>query len=138
MVQIFVQHWGYNLQFYPNFALFLTLKGMNLDHDFFQVSKLSQDQRMEHFFPGIQVKTKKKVLTKNGTLFDPNSGKDLHSDAHQNQIIGGNADEDHTQIIGVNAVKLLGGYIPPFPLGFWHPWPWGETSTLVEFCCFFQ
>ena len=38
---IFVEHWGDNLQFYPNFALFSTLGGMNLDHDFFQVSKLS-------------------------------------------------------------------------------------------------
>ena len=46
---------------------------MNLDQDFFQVSKLSEDQKMEHFFPRIQVKTKKKkekkVFTKNGTLF---------------------------------------------------------------------
>ena len=25
VVQIFVEHWGDNLQFYPNFALFLTL-----------------------------------------------------------------------------------------------------------------
>ena len=39
---------------------------MNLDQDFFQVSKLSEDQKkrsspeMEHFFPRIQVKTKKK------------------------------------------------------------------------------
>ena len=36
---------------------------MNLDHDFFQVSKLSEDQ-------------KKKVFTKNATLFSPNSGED--------------------------------------------------------------
>ena len=40
------QHWG----------------GMNLDHDFFQVSKLSEDQ--------------KKVFIKNRTLFYPNSGED--------------------------------------------------------------
>ena len=31
---------------------------------------------MEHFFSRIQVKTKKKVFTKNGTLFSPNSGVD--------------------------------------------------------------
>ena len=32
---------------------------------------------MEHFFPQIQVKTKqKKVFTKNGTLFSPNSSED--------------------------------------------------------------
>ena len=37
--------WGYNLQFYPNFALFSILGGMNLDHDFVQVGKLSKDQK---------------------------------------------------------------------------------------------
>ena len=36
---------GNNLQFYPNFALFSTLGGMNFDHDFFRVSKLSEDQK---------------------------------------------------------------------------------------------
>ena len=35
-VQIFAEHWGDHLQFYPNFALFSTLGGMNLDHDFFR------------------------------------------------------------------------------------------------------
>ena len=35
---------------------------MNLDHDFVQVRKLSEDQ--------------KKVFIKNGTLFSPNSGED--------------------------------------------------------------
>ena len=37
--------------------------GMNLDHDLFQVIKLSEDQ-------------KKKVSIKSGTLFSPNSGED--------------------------------------------------------------
>ena len=63
------------------------------------------------------MKTKKKVITRNGTLFSPNSGEDqkkkvftrngaiflstdLRSDAHQSQIIGGDADEDHSQIVG--------------------------------------
>ena len=36
---------------------------MNLDHDFFQMSKLSEDQ-------------KKQVFTKNETLFSPTSGED--------------------------------------------------------------
>ena len=73
---------------------------MNLDEDFFQVSKLSEDQ-------------KKKVFTRNGTLF---LSTDLRSDAHQSQIIGGDADEDHTQIFGGFTVKLLGGYVyPPSP-----------------------
>ena len=30
----------------------------------------------------------------------------------------GDADVDHSQIIGGDAVKLLGGIYPP---GFWHP-----------------
>ena len=33
--QIFIEHCGDNLQFYPNFELFSRLGGMNLDHDFF-------------------------------------------------------------------------------------------------------
>ena len=45
-------------------------------------------------------------------IFSPNSGEDLRSDAHQSQIIGGDADEDHAQI--------LGGDISP-PPGFGTP-----------------
>ena len=86
------------------------------------------------------MKTKTKVFTKNGTLFSPKSSKDqkkrsspkveqffppnssrhLRSDAHQSQIIGGDADVDHTQTIGGDTAKLLGGYIP-HPPGFRHP-----------------
>ena len=89
------------MQFYPNFALFSTLGGMNLDQDFFPVSKLSEDQ-------------KKKGFTRNGTLFFfPNSSTDLRSDAHQSQIIKGGADKDHTQLLGGIQSKYWGGYIPP-------------------------
>ena len=70
-VQIFVEHWGgVNLQFYPNFVLFSTLGWMNLDHHFFQVSKLSEEQKkrcspkIKHFFPRIQEKTKKRSSPK--------------------------------------------------------------------------
>ena len=73
---------------------------MSLDQDFFQVSKFSKDQ--------------KKGLHRNGTLFSPNSSTDLRSDAqfaHTSQIIGGDADEDRTQIVGGYTVKLLGGFI---------------------------
>ena len=50
---------------------------------------------MEHFFSRIQVKTKKKkekVFSKTGILFSSNSNGHLRSDAHQCQIIGGDAD----------------------------------------------
>ena len=59
---------------------------MNLDHNFFQVSKLSEEQ--------------KKDLHQKWNTFSPNSSGDLRSDAQQSQIIGGDADVDHTQIIG--------------------------------------
>ena len=122
---------GDNLQFHLNFALFLTLGEMNLDYDFVQVSKLREDQ--------------KKVFTKNGTLFSTNSGEDqkkkglhlkwntfspnslsghLRSDAHQSQIIGGDADVHHRllKLLGcVYTAKLLGGYITPSPPGFGTP-----------------
>ena len=106
---------GANLQFYPNFALFSTLRGMNLDQDFFQVSKLSKlsedfTRNGALFFPRIQVKTKKKVFTTNGSHF---LSTGLRSDVHQSQIIGGDADEDHTQIVGGYTVKLLGRIYPP-------------------------
>ena len=78
---------------------------MNLDQDFFQVSKLSEDQKKVvikngTFFSPISGEDQKKVFTRNGTLFSPNSSTDLRSDAHQSQIIGGDADKDHTQIVG--------------------------------------
>ena len=70
MVQIFVEHWGNNLQSYPNFALFSTLGGMNLDHAFYQVSKLSEEQKKRSlpkwntFFPQNQVETYAQMHTR--------------------------------------------------------------------------
>ena len=69
---------------------------------------------MEHFFSpnsGEDQKQKKDVHQKWNTFLST----DLRSNAHQSQIIGRVADEDHTQIVGGYTVKLLGGYIPPFP-----------------------
>ena len=94
---------GYNLQFYPNFALFSTLGGMNLDHDIVQVSQLSEDQKKglhqkwNTFFLQIQVNTKKRSSPKTEHFFSPNSSGHLRSDAHQSQIIGWDADVDHAQ-----------------------------------------
>ena len=43
---------------------------------------------MEHFFPKIQVKTKKKVFIKNRTLFSPNSGEDQKKKVfHKNRTL---------------------------------------------------
>ena len=99
---------------------------MNFDHDFFQVSKLSEDQKKVFTKDGTlfspnsgEEQKKKKVFTKNGTLFFPEFKWNLRSDAHQSQIIGGDADEDLAQIIGGDTIKLLrgiGGHKPVNPL----------------------
>ena len=69
---------------------------MNLDHDFVQVSKLSEDQKkrsspkLEHFFSQIQVKTKKKGLHQKGNTFFPRIQVDTYAQM-------------------LTSVKLLGG-----------------------------
>ena len=40
-------------------------------------------------------------------FFSPNSRGDLSSDAHRSEIFGGDAGEDHTQIIEGDTVKLF-------------------------------
>ena len=91
---------------------------MNLNHDFFQVNKLSEDQN------------KKKVFTKNGRVFSPNASEDQktapniqRSDADQSQIIGRYADVDQSEIIGG---MLIGGDISPHP-------PWVSASLYSAF-----
>ena len=64
------------------------------------------------FSPNLGEDQKKKVFTRNGTLF---LSIDLRSDAHQSQCIGGDADEDHSQIVGGYTVKLLGEIYSPHP-----------------------
>ena len=46
-------------------------------------------------------------------LFSPYSSIDLRSDAHQSQIIRGDAGEDHTQSVGGDTLKIFGGDISP-------------------------
>ena len=93
---------GDSLQFYPNFALFSTLEGMNLNHNFFQVSKLSEDQKI-------------RSSPKQGKLCSLNCSGDLRSNAYQSQIIGWMQMQTILKIIGGDTVKSLGGYIFPSP-----------------------
>ena len=71
--------------------------------------------KKKKLFPPNSYEDQKKVFTRNVTLISPNSSGDLHSDAHQNEIVGGDAGEDHTQSIGGDKAYLLGGIIPPSP-----------------------
>ena len=79
---------------------------------------------MERFFSPIssEDQKQKKVFTKDGTLVFPNSSGDLRSDARQSQIIGRDADVDHTQIVGERYSQIIGGDISPHSPGFRHPW----------------
>ena len=69
---------------------------------------------MEYFFPQIQVKTKqKRSSSKLERFFSPDLSGHLRSDAHRSQIIGWDADVDHTETIGGGyTAKILGGYTP--------------------------
>ena len=130
------------MQFYPNFALFLTLGRMNLDHDFVQVSKLSEDPKkmsspkMEHFFPQIQVKTKKKrkkdLHQKRNTFF-PRIQVDAYAQMHTRVKLFGrmHITIEYSNYWGDTA-KLLGEYIPPSFPGFGTPV--GNERLLVAYC----
>ena len=77
---------------------------------------------MEPFFSPSSGEHQKKVFTKTGALFFPNSSGDLRSHTHQSQSIGLDADVDHTQIIGNGGYsQVIGGIYPPSPPGFSTP-----------------
>ena len=61
---------------------------MNLDHDFVQVWKFSEDQKKNAnrtlFLPRIQVKTKKKVFSKIKRFFSPILGEDQKKKKKEN------------------------------------------------------
>ena len=79
---------------------------MNLDLDFVQVSKFSEDQKkrsstkMKHF-PQIQVKIKKKGLHQKWNTFFPRIQVYTYAQMHTRvKLLGGDADVDQTQSIG--------------------------------------
>ena len=84
---------------------------MRLDHNFFHVGKLSEDQKkglyqkLKSFCPRNHVKIKK----------SPNVIQ--CPDADHSQIIGGDADVGHSQIIGGKQSNYWGD-ISPHPPGF--------------------
>ena len=123
---------GVNLQFYYNFALYSTLGGMNLDHDFVQVWKFSEDQKKNAnktlFLPEFRWRPKKKVFINNRTLFSLILGEDqkkrvfsknrtlfspnLRSAVHPFKLLGGCRCGPFSNYWGDTA-KLLGNIFPP-------------------------
>ena len=88
----------------------------------------------EHFFPQIQVKTKKGLFQKLKHFFSPNSGEDQKKGSSARaenffpqfalsctpfQIIGGDAEVNHFQTIGEKEPNFWGD-ISPHPPGFRH------------------
>ena len=106
---------------------------MNLDHDFVQVWKFSEDQKKNAnrtlFFPEFRWRPKKRVSSKIEHFFSPILGEDQkkRSSAREEhffpkftlrctpfQIIGGGyAEVNHSQTIEGDTAKLLGGIYPP-------------------------
>ena len=118
--------------------------GMNLDHDFFQVSKLSEKKgsspEMEHFFSRIQLKTKKKRSSPEMEhFFPPNSDEDQKKGLKWNTFFPefnwrpkkkGLHQRWNTFFHRKfrwkpfsNYSQIIGGIFPPPPPppGFWHP-----------------
>ena len=75
-----------------------------LDPDFFHVRKLSEDQKW-------------KVFTGNWKVVVP----EITWRPKKSPDIIQRSNADHSQIIGRDTVKLLGGYNPPIPPGFSTP-----------------
>ena len=83
---------------------------MNLDHDFFQLSKLSEDQKI-------------RSSPKEGKICSPNCSGDLRSNAHQSQIIGGMQIQTLLKLLGGGYSQIIGGIFIPIP-------PFGVSTPL--------
>ena len=74
---------------------------------------MKTEKKANRTLPQIQMKTKKKKgLQQEKNTFSLN----FRSDVHPIQIIGGDADVDHSQTIGRDTAKLLGDLSPIPPL----------------------
>ena len=68
------------------------------------------DEPRPRFCSGEQIKRRQKKMSppKMEHLFSPNSSGHLRSDAHQSQIIGEDADVNHTQTTGGGYSQIIG------------------------------
>ena len=106
-----------------NFSPIFNIGGMNLDHHFFQVSKLSEDQKMEHFFPKFKWRPiKKKVFTKNETLYYPPIQMEICARMHiRVKLLEKMQMKTILKLLGELQSNYWGGIYPPIPPGFRHP-----------------
>ena len=126
-MQIFDEHWGIICNFTPILPYFQLWGGWTSTTIFFRWANQVKTKKKVFIkngtlFSRIQVKTKKKIFTKDETLFFPKfKWRPALRCTPESNFWRGCADEDHTQIIGGNTVKLLGGIYPPIPPGFGTP-----------------
>ena len=114
---------------------------MNLDHDFFQMSKLSEDQKnrsspkMKHFFsPTSGEDQKKKGLLQRWNTFFPRNQMEICAQMHTRvKLLEGMQMKTVLKFWGGYS-QIIGGYILP---GFRHPWlrawvwnPFGQSIFL--------
>ena len=117
--QSLLRIWGDHLQFYPNFALFSTFGGMNLNHDFVQVRKLIEDPKkrsspkMEHFFsPNPGEDQKKRSSPKEEHLF-PQIRVNTYALMHTSvKLLGGCRYRPYSNCWGGYS-QIIGGIHPP-------------------------
>ena len=99
---------------------------MNLDHDFVQESKLSEDQKkrlspkMNTFFSQIQMKTKKKGLHQKRNTFFPRFQVDTYAQMHTRVKLLGRYRSRPYSNYWVGYSQIIEGYTPPSP-GFGTP-----------------
>ena len=121
-----------------NFTPIFHIGGMYLDHDFFHVSNLSEDQKKSlhqkrnTFFPRIQVKTKKTkkgLLQKRNTFF-PRIQVETCAQTHTRvKLLEGMQMKTILKLLGGIQSNYWGEYIPPIsPPGFGTP-ARGSTSS---------
>ena len=101
---------------------------MNLDHDFVQVSKLSENQKKKGFSPKINIffskfrwRPKKQGLHQKWNTFFPRFQVDTYAQMHTQSQTDADADLDHIQTYWVGYSQIIKGYIPPIPPGFGTP-----------------
>ena len=88
---------------------------MNLDHDFFQVSKLSEDQKMEHFLSPNSGEDQKKRSSPEIEHFFPRIQGETCAQMHTRvKLLEGMQMKTILKLLGGYS-QIIGGIYPPSP-----------------------
>ena len=119
---------GGGLQFYPNFALFSTLWRWTSTMILFKWANQVKTKKKVFtkngtlFFPEFRWRLKKKVFTKNGTHFFPRIQVKTCAQMHTGvKFLEGMQMKTILKLFGGYS-QIIGGIYSPIPPGFRHPW----------------